>query len=61
MWLYDYVYKEQNNWATRDESGWSCPAKLCEKAIIIEEILTKVHYELSIGRNRDWTFYDVKL
>lgn len=59
-WLYDYDYKDNNYWGSRNEAGWSCPIKLCEKAIKVEEILNAAEHELTKGRNRNWEFYDYK-
>jgi len=59
-WLYDYDYKDKNFWGSRNESGWICPIKLCEKAIAVDEILKAADHELTKGRNRNWDFYDYK-
>ena len=59
-WLYDYDYKDRNHWGSRNESGWSCPIKLCEKAIQVNEMLDAAERELSIGTKRSWEFADYK-
>lgn len=59
-WLYDYDYKDNNFWGSRNEAGWSCPMKLCEKAITVDEIMNAVEHELNKGKDRNWNFYDYK-
>jgi len=59
-WLYDYDYKDKQFWGSRNENGWSCPIKLCEKAIKVKEILDAAEHELTRGKNRSWEFYDYK-
>ncbi len=59
-WLYDYNYKNRDQWNSRNEAGWICPNKICERAITIDEVVTAVEKQLSIGKDRDWTFYDYK-
>jgi len=58
--LYDYDYKDKGHWGSRNESGWACPLKLCEKAITVDEIIRAVKHELHKGRDRDWNFTDYK-
>jgi ADP-heptose:LPS heptosyltransferase len=58
--IFDYTYKNPNDWSSRDEVGWICPDKKCSKAINIDDVINAVDKELSIGRNRDWKFRDYK-
>lgn len=60
-WLYDYGYSDPAHWNTRGEAGWTCPLKLCDNIITIDEVVGKVEQELKIGRERNWSFYDLKL
>lgn len=60
-WLYDYNYSDKDKWNTRGESGWTCPVKYCEEIIDPDDVVSKVENELKIGRDRDWSFYDVIL
>ena len=59
-WLYDYNYKNQDQWNTRNEAGWICPNKICERAIQVEEVVIAIEKQLKIGQDRDWSFYDYK-
>lgn len=59
-WLYDYDYKDKKHWGSRNEAGWSCPLKLCEKAITVHEIVNAIDHELTKGKDRDWNFTDYK-
>lgn len=59
-WLYDYDYKDNNFWGSRNEAGWQCPIKLCEKAITVDEIMNAAEHELKIGKERNWDFYNYK-
>ena len=61
MWLYDYDYKDQNNWNTRGEAGWTCPIKACEDYIEVEDVIETVKYALKTGRDCDWSFYDIEV
>ena len=58
--LFDYSYKDPNDWSTRDEIGWICPDKKCSKAIKIDDVMAAVDKELTIGRDRNWNFRDYK-
>lgn len=58
-WIYDYDYKNKNEWNSRSETGWICPIKLCERVISIDDVFNGVQKEISLGRNRDWSFYDI--
>jgi ADP-heptose:LPS heptosyltransferase len=60
-WLYDYDYNDKNQWNSRSENGWVCPSKLCQRVITVDEVMEAVKKELSIGRDRDWSFYDINL
>ncbi len=60
-WLYDYEYKNKSEWNSRNEMGWICPVKFCEKAITVDEILCETEKQIKIGKDRDWRFYDYKL
>ena len=60
-WLYDYTYSDINKWDSRDEAGWICPTKFCERNIVSDDVISKVELELKIGKDRDWTFYPVEL
>lgn len=57
-WIFDYEFKDVHDWGSRDESGWMCPYKLCDKAITVDEVISAVNEQLEIGRDRDWTFFD---
>lgn len=57
-WLYDYEYQDNNSWNSRNESGWVCPSKLCERVITVDEVLEAAKRQIEIGKDRDWTFYD---
>lgn len=59
-WLYDYTYKDKNNWNSRDEAGWVCPSKICEQSITVDEVIEAAKKELLLGKSRDWSFYDYK-
>lgn len=59
-WLYDYSYKDKNKWDSRSEEGWICPHKLCEKSILVEEVIEAVKTRLEFGRNVNWEFHDYK-
>ena len=59
-WIFDYTYKDKNNWNSRDEAGWICPSKLCSEAITVDEVIAATEKELKIGKDRDWTFYNYK-
>lgn len=58
--IFDYEYKNKDDWSTRSEIGWICPHKSCSKAIKIEDVITAVDKQLEIGRNRNWKFRDYK-
>jgi hypothetical protein len=55
-WLFDYLYKNKDDWSSRSEEGWCCPHKSCSKAIKIEDVMVAVEKELTIGKDRDWRF-----
>jgi ADP-heptose:LPS heptosyltransferase len=56
--LFDYSYKNPDDWSSRDEIGFICPHKSCSKAIKIDDVINAVDKELEIGRDRDWSFRD---
>lgn len=60
-WIYDYSYTDRNQWNTRGEAGWTCPLKLCDKIIDIDEVIDRIMHELNIGKDRDWSFYDLTI
>jgi len=60
-WIYDYEYKNPDQWNSRSEVGWICPNKLCERVISVDEVVAAIDYQLSIGKNRDWSFRDCVL
>lgn len=59
-WLYDYSFKNPDQWNSRSEAGWVCPNKICERVITVDEVITAIDKELEIGNNRDWTYCDYK-
>lgn len=60
-WLYDYDYTDKSRWETRGDAGWCCPIKVCDTAITVDKVIDAVNFELTVGRNRDWTFYQPEL
>ena len=60
-WLYDYTYSDDNKWDSRNETGWICPTKYCEKNIYPDLILSYIESELKIGKQRDWSFYPIEV
>lgn len=59
-WLFDYDYKNKDQWNTRNEIGWVCPVKFCEKIITVDEIIEAILTQITIGRARDWSFHDLE-
>lgn len=57
-WLFDYHYTDKKNWSTRHESGWICPNKICERVIDVQDVVNATLQQISIGRDRNWSFYD---